>query len=157
MALLKNTLVWIKSGFAGGRAGTRRLRWAKLDSGRLRSMSRMCSVLMVGQTLEISNSDTVNHNIHADAKVNPGWNVTETAASPKKRTERFEKERKFCSRSPAASTRGCEVIWPWSATHSSPSPARDGSYSLKGRSSRHPIRLEAVHEKIWKKKRKCKS
>ena len=41
------------------------------------------SALMVGQTLEVSNSDSLNHNVHAESSVNPAFNVLEPPRAEK--------------------------------------------------------------------------
>jgi plastocyanin len=40
--------------------------------------------LMVGQQLEIDNSDPVNHNVHAEAQVNVAWNESQPPQAEKK-------------------------------------------------------------------------
>jgi plastocyanin len=40
--------------------------------------------LMVGQQLEIDNSDPVNHNVHAEAQVNVAWNESQPPQADKK-------------------------------------------------------------------------
>jgi hypothetical protein len=143
---LKNTFVWIKSGLPDGR-------WnppgdvAKLDQIGCIYEPHVLG-LMVGQTLEISNSDTVNHNIHANATVNPGWNVTEPPRA-EKRTERFEKEEILfpvtCGVHPWMRSYLAVVSHPFFAV-----TGEDGSYSLKGVPPGN-YTVEAVHEKYGKK------
>jgi len=40
--------------------------------------------LMVGQQLEIDNSDPVNHNVHAEAQINVAWNESQPPQADKK-------------------------------------------------------------------------
>jgi hypothetical protein len=143
---LKNTFVWIKSGLPDAR-------WnppadvAKLDQVGCVYEPHVLG-LMVGQKLEISNSDTVNHNIHADAKVNTAWNVTEPPRA-EKRTERFEKEEILfpvtCGVHPWMRSYLAVVGHPFFAV-----TGDDGNYSLKGVPP-GSYTVEAVHEKYGKK------
>jgi hypothetical protein len=143
---LKNTFVWIKSGLPA-------VRWdppvevAKLDQVGCVYQPHVLG-LMVGQTLEISNSDTVNHNIHADARINPGWNVTEPPRA-EKRTERFEKEEILfpvtCGVHPWMRSYLAVVSHPFFAV-----TGDDGSFQLKGVPPGN-YTVEAVHEKYGKK------
>jgi plastocyanin len=143
---LRNTFVWIKSGLAN-------VRWnppaefAKLDQEGCVYEPHVLA-LMVGQTLEISNSDTVNHNIHADAKINAGWNVTEPPRA-EKRTARFEKEEVMfpvtCGVHPWMRSYLAVVSHPFFAV-----TGDDGTFSLKGVPP-GSYTVEAVHEKYGKR------
>jgi hypothetical protein len=103
---------------------------------------------MVGQTLEISNSDTVNHNIHANAEVNQAWNVSEPPRA-EKRNERFAKEEILipvtCGVHPWMRSYLAVVSHPFFSV-----TGEDGSYSLKGVPP-GTYTVEAVHEKYGKK------
>lgn len=143
---LKNTFVWIKAGLPNEH-------WdppaeaAKLDQMGCVYEPHVLG-LMVGQTLEISNSDTVNHNIHADAKVNAGWNVTEPPRA-EERTAKFDKQEILfpvtCGVHPWMRSYLAVVSHPFFAV-----TGEDGSYSLKGIPP-GSYTVEAVHEKYGKK------
>jgi hypothetical protein len=102
---------------------------------------------MVGQTLEISNSDTVNHNIHAEAAVNAGWNVTEPPRA-EKNLQRFEKEEVMlpvtCGVHPWMRSYIGVVSHPFFAV-----TGDDGVFSLKGVPP-GTYTVEAVHERYGK-------
>ena len=145
-ATLRNTFVYIKSGLPPAR-------WeAPTDFAKLDQVGCVYEphvlALMVGQTLEISNSDTVNHNIHADATINEGWNVTEPPRA-EKRTARFEKQEIMfpvtCGVHPWMRSYLAVVSHPFFAV-----TGDDGSYTLKGVPP-GTYTVEAVHEKYGKK------
>jgi plastocyanin len=143
---LRNTFIRIKSGLPNAR-------WsppasaAKLDQEGCVYEPHVLG-LMVGQTLEISNSDTVNHNIHANAKVNEGWNVTEPPRA-EKRTARFEKEEIMfpvtCGVHPWMRAYLAVVSHPFFAV-----TGPDGTFLLKDVPP-GTYTVEAVHEKYGKK------
>lgn len=87
---LRYTFVWIKKGLP-------KARWealpemAKLDQVGCVYTPHVLGV-MVGQTLEIANSDPVNHNIHAAGTTNPGWNETEAPRAETKQKQFSEPE-----------------------------------------------------------------
>ncbi len=143
---LRNTFVWIKSGLPDGQWDPP-VELAKLDQVGCVYEPHVLG-LMIGQTLEISNSDTVNHNIHADATVNAGWNVTEPPRA-EKRTERFEKEEVMfpviCGVHPWMKGYLSVVSHPFFAV-----TGADGTFSLKGVPP-GTYTIEAVHEKYGKR------
>jgi plastocyanin len=143
---LRNTFVWIKAGLPDA-TWKPPAEFAKLDQEGCVYEPHVLG-LMVGQTLEISNSDTVNHNIHADAKVNQGWNVTEPPRA-EKRTERFEKEEILfpvtCGVHPWMRSYLAVVSHPFFSV-----TGDDGSFSLQGVPP-GSYTVEAVHEKYGKK------
>jgi plastocyanin len=142
---LRNTFVWIKSGLPPAR-------WnppaeaAKIDQVGCVYEPHVLG-LMVGQTLEISNSDTVNHNIHAESTANEGWSETEAPRAEKK-IKRFAKPEVMFPLS-------CGVhSWMKSYIGVSPHPfftvtAADGTFSLKGVPP-GTYTIEAVHERYGK-------
>jgi plastocyanin len=143
---LRNTFVRIKTGLPDAH-------WeapaelAKLDQEGCVYQPHVLG-LMVGQTLEISNSDTVNHNIHADARVNQGWNVTEPPRA-EKRTAKFDREEILfpltCGVHPWMRGYLAVVSHPFFAV-----TGDDGTYALKGVPP-GTYTVEAVHEKYGKK------
>jgi plastocyanin len=143
---LNNTFVWIKSGLPKARWDPP-AEFAKLDQEGCVYKPHLLG-LMLGQTLEISNSDTVNHNIHADATVNEAWNVTEPPRA-EKRMQRFDKEEILfpvtCGVHPWMRAYLAVVSHPFFAV-----TGGDGSYSLNGVPP-GTYTVEAAHEKYGKK------
>ncbi len=143
---LRNTFVWIKAGLPDAK-------WnppadsAKLDQEGCVYEPHVLG-LMLGQTLEISNSDTVNHNIHADSSVNEPWNVTEPPRA-EKRMQRFSKQEIMfpvtCGVHPWMRGYVAVVSHPFFAV-----TGDDGAYSIKGVPPGN-YTVEAVHEKYGKK------
>jgi plastocyanin len=143
---LRNTFVWIAAGLPDAKWEPPAA-FAQLDQVGCVYQPHVLG-LMVGQTLEISNSDTVNHNIHADAKVNQGWNVTEPPRA-EKRTERFEKQEILfpvtCGVHPWMRSYLAVVAHPFFAV-----TGDDGTFSLKGVPP-GTYTVEAVHERYGKR------
>ncbi len=143
---LRNTFVWISAGLPNAR-------WqppaemAELDQVGCVYSPHVLG-LMLGQTLEISNSDTVNHNIHADASVNAAWNITEPPRA-EKRMQRFAKEEILfpvtCGVHPWMRGYLAVVSHPFFAV-----TGDDGTFSLKGVPP-GAYTIEAVHEKYGKR------
>jgi plastocyanin len=143
---LRNTLVWIESGLPEARWNPP-ADFAKLDQEGCVYEPHVLG-LMVGQTLEISNSDTVNHNIHANGRVNEGWNVSEPPRA-EKRTARFAKEEIMlpvtCGLHPWMRAYLAVVPHPFFAV-----TGDDGAFSIGGVPP-GTYTLEAVHEKYGKR------
>jgi plastocyanin len=86
---LRNTFVWLKTGLPPGRWSPP-AEMAKLDQHGCVYEPHVLGI-MVGQPLEISNGDTVNHNVHAESSTNAGWSEMEPPRAEKS-IRRFEKE-----------------------------------------------------------------
>jgi plastocyanin len=86
---LKNTFVWIKSGLAA-RDYPVPATPVKLDQVGCVYTPHVVGV-MVNQTLEISNSDDTNHNIHPMPRVNREWNESQPPKGEVK-VKKFDKE-----------------------------------------------------------------
>ncbi len=142
---LRNTFVWIEAGLPKEHWSPP-AEFARLDQVGCVYEPHVLG-LMVGQTLEISNSDTVNHNIHANATVNEAWNVTEPPRA-EKRTERFEKQEILfpvtCGVHPWMRGYLAVVSHPFFAV-----TGEDGSFALKGVPP-GTYTVQAVHEKYGK-------
>jgi plastocyanin len=86
---LRNTFIRVKAGLPNGR-------WpvpvepAKLDQDGCVYTPHVLGI-MTGQALEISNSDPINHNVHAEASSNPAWNESQAPRAEKK-FKQFEKQ-----------------------------------------------------------------
>jgi plastocyanin len=143
---LRNTFVWIKAGL-GNTKWDPPAESAKLDQHGCVYEPHVLG-LMVGQRLEMSNSDTVNHNIHADATVNAAWNITEPPRD-ENRVKHFEKEEIMfpvtCGVHPWMHSYLAVVSHPFFAV-----TGDDGAFELKGVPP-GTYTVEAVHEKYGKK------
>ena len=143
---LRNVFVWIKDGLP-------RARWtppaeaAKLDQNGCVYEPHVLGI-MEGQQLEILNSDPVNHNVHAESRVNPAWNESQPPRAEHK-FKRFDSEEVLfpvtCS------------VHPWMRSYIGVSAhpffavtGNDGSFSLKGVPP-GTYTIEAVHEKYGRK------
>jgi plastocyanin len=139
---LRNAFVWIKSGLPPA-VWAPPAEVAKVDQIGCVYEPHVLG-LMVGQTLEISNSDTVNHNVHAESKVNEGWSESEAPRSEKK-IKRFDKPEVMFPLS-------CGVhSWMKSYIGVSPHPfffvtGDDGAFTLNGVPP-GTYTIEAVHER----------
>ncbi len=143
---LRNTFVWIKSGL-------QEAKWNP-PAEAVELHQNGCAYephvlgLMVGQTLEVLNSDTVNHNIHAEATVNESWNMNEPPRA-ENRFQRFAKQEVMvpisCGVHPWMRAYLGVIAHPFFAV-----TGDDGSFSLK-RVPPGTYTVEAVHERYGKK------
>lgn len=145
---LRNTLVWIKSGLP-------KAHWTppadpvKLDQDGCVYHPHVLA-LMVGQDLEVLNSDEVNHNVHLESTVNPPSNDSE---HPRAETlhKRFAAEEipfpVTCSVHPWMRAYIAVVSHPFFAV-----TGDDGSYELKGVPP-GDYTVETVHEKYGRQER----
>ena len=104
--------------------------------------------LMVGQQLEIDNSDPVNHNVHAEAQVNVAWNESQPPQADKK-FKTFPREEIWfpvtCSVHPWMRAVVSVVSHPFFAV-----TGEDGSFALKGVPP-GSYTIEAIQEKLGHK------
>src|SRR5579863_4314946 len=146
---LRNVFVWIKDGLP-------RARWtppaeaAKLDQNGCVYEPHVLGI-MEGQQLEILNSDPVNHNVHAESRVNPAWNESQPPRAEHK-FKRFD--------SPEVLFPVTCSVHPWMRSYVGVSPhpffavtGEDGTFTLKGVPP-GTYTIEAVHEKYGKKEGK---
>jgi len=123
---LGNVLVYVKSGM---KAGTAPSTPVVLDQKGCVYLPHVFTV-MVGQPVEIRNSDATGHNIHPMPKSNPEWNESQGAGEPAKK--------KTFARAEIGLPIKCNVH-PWMKTYAHVMThqfhaitAPDGSYSIKG-------------------------
>lgn len=104
--------------------------------------------LMVGQQLEIDNSDPVNHNVHAEAQVNVAWNESQPPQADKK-FKTFPREEIWfpvtCSVHPWMRAYMSVVSHPFFAV-----TGEEGTYTLKGVPP-GTYTLEVIQEKFGRK------
>jgi plastocyanin len=143
---LANTLVWISGGLPQGR-------WeppapsVKLDQSGCVYKPHVLA-LMTGQDLEVFNSDPVNHNVHAEASVNPATNDMEP---PRAETihKRFSQQEIWipftCSVHPWMRAYVAVISHPFFAV-----TGADGSFQIAGVPP-GKYTLETVHEKYGRK------
>lgn len=146
---LRNVFVWIKDGLPRGR-WTPPTESAKLDQVGCVYSPHVLGI-MEGQPLEILNSDPVNHNVHAESRINPPWNESEPP--------RAEHKIKQFDMAEALFPMTCSVH-PWMRGYVDVSPhpffavtGDDGTFALKGVPP-GTYTVEAVHEKYGSKEGK---
>jgi plastocyanin len=104
--------------------------------------------LMVGQQLEIRNSDPVNHNVHAEAQTNVAWNESQPPQADKK-FKTFPREEIWfpvtCSVHPWMRAYLSVVSHPFFAV-----TGEDGSFTIKGVPAGH-YTVEVIQEKFGRK------
>lgn len=140
---LANVFVYVKSGLPAGSWPAPSTPVA-LDQKGCVYMPHVLGV-MIGQNLEISNSDPTNHNVHPMPRANREWNESQPPQSDKK-LKTFDKQE-------IGILFKCNVH-PWMRAYVSVLPhpfyavsAEDGSFSIKGLPP-GDYTLEAWHEKF---------
>ena len=143
---LRNTFIWVKSGLPAGR-------WpvpsepAKLDQDGCVYVPHVLGI-MTGQPLEISNSDPMNHNVHAESTINTAWSESQAPRAEKK-FKRFEKQEILipvtCGVHPWMRSYIGVVDHPFFAV-----TGEDGSFAIKGLPPGN-YTVEAVHESLGRK------
>jgi plastocyanin len=143
---IRDAFVWIKDGLP-------KARWAPPQTNVILDQSGCVYRphvlgLMVGQQLEIDNSDPVNHNVHAEAQVNVPWNESQPPQAEKK-FKTFSREEIWfpvtCSVHPWMRAYLCVVSHPFFAITN-----ENGSYTIKGVPPGN-YTLEAIQEKFGRK------
>jgi plastocyanin len=146
---LRNVFIWIKDGLP-------KARWsppaepATLDQKGCIYEPHVLGI-MTGQQLEILNDDPVNHNVHAEARINPAWNESQPP--------RAEHKFKSFDASEILIPVSCSVH-PWMRSYIgvAPSPyyavtGDDGTFTMKNVPP-GVYTIEAVHEKYGRKEGK---
>jgi plastocyanin len=135
------TFVWIKSGLPDAH-WTPPAEPVKLNQEGCIYTPHILGI-MTGQTLEIDNSDPLNHNVHAEAKTNASWNESQPPRAEKK-FKTFEKQEVLfpvtCSVHPWMRAYLGVVAHPFFAV-----TAADGTFTIKGVPPGTYV-LEAVNE-----------
>ena len=143
---LRYVFIWIKDGLP-------KARWnppaepVRLDQSGCVYTPHVLGI-MQGQQLEILNSDPVNHDLHAESKVNPAWNESQPP--------RAEHKFKVFNASEVMFPMTCNVH-PWMRSWIAVSPhpffavtGSDGSFRLNGVPP-GTYTIEAVHEQFGRK------
>jgi plastocyanin len=146
---LRNVFVWIKNGLAPARwPGPAQA--ARLDQNGCVYQPHVQGI-MEGQDLEITNDDPVNHNVHAECRVNTAWNESQ----PPRAEHKFKK----FSAEEVLFPVTCSVH-PWMRAWIGVSPhpfyavtGDDGAFTLKGVPP-GAYTIEAIHEKYGRKQGK---
>ena len=143
---LRNTFIWIKAGLPDAH-------WAppttvaRLDQNGCIYTPHVLGI-MTGQTLEIDNSDPVNHNVHAEAAADEGWSESQPPRADKK-LKKFEKQEVLfpvtCGVHPWMRAYIGVVAHPFFAV-----TGDDGSFEIQGVPP-GIYTVEAVHETYGKK------
>jgi plastocyanin len=143
---IRYAFVWIKEGLP-------KARWAPpqtsviLDQNGCVYRPHVLAV-MVGQQLEIDNSDPVNHNVHAEAQTNVAWNESQPPQADKK-FKSFPREEIWfpvtCSVHPWMRAYLSVVSHPFFAV-----TGEDGTFSIKGVPP-GSYTLEVIQEKFGRK------
>jgi plastocyanin len=148
---LKNAFVYVKAGLPD-RQWPAPAEPVKLDQKGCVYNPHVLGV-MVGQDIEISNSDPTNHNIHPLPKVNREWNESQAPGTDAKR-KNFPREEIMlpvkCNVHPWMRTYISVVSHPFFAVSGD-----DGSFTIKGLPPGE-YTLEAVHEKLGTQEFKVK-
>ena len=146
---LRNVFVWIKDGLPAAH-WTPPAEPVKLTQSGCIYEPHVVGI-MVDQRLEIYNDDPVNHNVHAETKVNAPWNIAE---APKDEP----KFRKFAS--PEVLFPMTCSVHPWMRAFIGVSPhpffavtGEDGEFTLRGVPP-GTYTIEVVQEKLGKKEGK---
>ncbi len=143
---LRNVFIWIKDGLAPAR-WTPPAEAAKLDQLGCVYEPHVLG-MMQGQQLEILNNDPINHNVHAESRINPAWNESQAPRAEHKFKQFDSAEVMFpvtCS------------VHPWMRSYIAVSPhpffavtGEDGTFALKGVPP-GTYAIEAVHEQYGTK------
>lgn len=146
---LRNVFVWISDGLPKAR-WTPPAESAKLDQNGCVYEPHVLGI-MAGQQLEILNSDPVNHDVHAECKVNTAWNESQPP--------RAEHKFKVFDSEEVLFPVTCNVH-PWMRSYIGVSPhpffavtGEDGTFTLKGVPP-GTYTIEAVQEKLGRKEGK---
>jgi plastocyanin len=143
---LRNAFVWIKDGLPAAH-WTPPAQTVELAQNGCVYEPHVAGI-MVGQTLEIVNDDPINHNVHANTKINQPWNI---AQAPKAE----HKFRKFAS--PEVLFAMTCSVHPWMNSYIGVVPhpffavtGDDGAFTLRGVPP-GTYTIEVVQEKLGKK------